>query len=579
MITKLILKNFRGVEYRELTFGPNGNELRGPNEIGKTTTSDAIAFAFHGSDSTGDKSVDHLIRQGADECEVIAQTGKATFIRKKKRGGTSKFELARDGFPTLTMTQTELVALLGSDLDLFISSYHLGYFMGLTPAKQMEVIGQAVRLDRKALIEKHLPHTPVPWRLLQLRSAKTDEAAVARERRLLANQVAEHQGQINEIQAQLAQIQSTQGGEALEVLEQRQNEMKAKIAVIDQYRDSLRVYNSDLAKYGPANLEYTNAQSRMAAIQNELLALGEGKVAVPVDFESANAYIQTLQSRLLPKPAMPSHIEISENNCTRCGTLITPKMREVFQENHDQAILAFNEEDRRVETHNAGIRSQIEEANARLAQAQASFQQIQSEESERQIARARLTDELNRLGRIGEPIAPTPPAKLAVAETREFLSAASDKLLALIGAKKLMATGTDALTERLTEANRKIKDLNLRISDLVAVEGLLKRLPEIEMNEVLSTLSMPGVDFKLVDNEPRVMVGGVPYKSLSRGRRLKTDFQWCEKLQSIMKNAPGFYFCDDADLVDHFGNIIPKRAQVFFARVKADLKDMEVLIL
>src|SRR5258708_1302189 len=94
MIQKIILMNFRG-HNRTLEFGPNINTLCGPNESGKSTIKEAIAFVFQGTDSAGLKSPDHLITKGEDAMEAMVVTKHAKITRRKLRGQTSaiKYEM------------------------------------------------------------------------------------------------------------------------------------------------------------------------------------------------------------------------------------------------------------------------------------------------------------------------------------------------------------------------------------------------------------------------------------------------------------------------------------------------------
>lgn len=88
--TKISIKNLFGISERELD--GRSVELIGGNGTGKTSVVDAIRYAL-----TNQSERDYVIRQGADEGEIIVETDTGLRIDRKKRAGMSDYKSIKDG--------------------------------------------------------------------------------------------------------------------------------------------------------------------------------------------------------------------------------------------------------------------------------------------------------------------------------------------------------------------------------------------------------------------------------------------------------------------------------------------------
>ncbi len=89
-ITKIKIKNLFGVTETEL----DGRcvEISGTNGTGKTSVIDAIKYAL-----TNDSDRDYIIKQGANEGEIIVETDTGLYIDRKKRTGKADYRSVKDG--------------------------------------------------------------------------------------------------------------------------------------------------------------------------------------------------------------------------------------------------------------------------------------------------------------------------------------------------------------------------------------------------------------------------------------------------------------------------------------------------
>lgn len=89
-ITKIKIKNLFGVTETEL----DGRcvEISGTNGTGKTSVIDAIKYAL-----TNDSDRDYIIKQGANEGEIIVETDAGLYIDRKKRTGKADYKSVKDG--------------------------------------------------------------------------------------------------------------------------------------------------------------------------------------------------------------------------------------------------------------------------------------------------------------------------------------------------------------------------------------------------------------------------------------------------------------------------------------------------
>lgn len=93
--TKIAIRNLFGITERDLD--GNSVELAGPKGAGKTSVLDAIRYAL-----TNRSDRDYIIRQGADEGEIIIETDTGLSINRKARTNKADAIKVRDGSLTHT---------------------------------------------------------------------------------------------------------------------------------------------------------------------------------------------------------------------------------------------------------------------------------------------------------------------------------------------------------------------------------------------------------------------------------------------------------------------------------------------
>lgn len=93
--TKIMIRNLFGISER--TLDGASVELAGPKGAGKTSVLDAIRFAL-----TNRSDRDYIIRQGADEGEIIIETDTGLHIDRKTRVNKADTVKVRDGSLTYT---------------------------------------------------------------------------------------------------------------------------------------------------------------------------------------------------------------------------------------------------------------------------------------------------------------------------------------------------------------------------------------------------------------------------------------------------------------------------------------------
>jgi DNA repair exonuclease SbcCD ATPase subunit len=581
MIKSIRLKNFRGIAEAFYEFGPAMNEIQGPNEIGKSTIDEAISFAFYGTDRAGNKNPDHLIQNGKTDTAVVIATGSAVFERKKKVGKTSTITLEQKGVPPITMNQSELLNLLGQDFNVFASAYRVGFFMSLPDGGKLEVINNILKVDRKSLLENHVSDPKkIPWRLVKLKSPRIDAEAVSRERRTLQNQLASAMGSMTELTAGDIQSRATVSDAEIAEKEAKLRPTQAKLELFSLYRREYGTYETQLARY---EVELKNFQQAAKDIERTKLEIQSLPPPPNMDLtweeqiKSHQAGIAEQRKKIAPAPTPPVSKNLPEGSCPTCGQVVPDKLKEQVAHDRDQALMAYNTLARQVADANtkyqgdiAHLEGLIDTIRQTAAQKKAAFESYNTKKKS-------LEETLARLQRAGEPVAPNKPQEPEhFSQESEYVKAASELQAAISGAK-LFIQQRENNRRRYDELTAQTNDLKQQIEPLEEVENVLKRLPEIEIQETKAKLAIPDVSVELVEGALDVRVNGVPYSSLSSGRAIKTDFKWAAKVQELMHNAPGFYFCDNVDLVDRFDGALPTHAQIFFARVKPELKELRVV--
>lgn len=587
MITKIAMKNFRGHPEVLLEFGPGVNLIRGKNEAGKTTVGHAIAFAFYGVDLNGIKNPDHLITFEQDSCEVSLLTDKAQFVRSKRRGNTSGIKFSKIGVPLIASNQTTLAERLGMSFDLFASCVHVGYFMkNLDQKRKMEVISQIIRMDRKEILLGLFHGMGGPAgsslpRCVRLEKPLQDATAVANERRVVQNQLSADQGALSQVEEQAREFQ--QGGLSADtaLLESQIHQLEARMELFRLYQQELSRYRllisrakeveeSNRRKLEEKQRLELELQAMEVAPDHELKVLEDRSVSVQLKIEEMKKKLKPLPA----EPVLPRSLE--EPTCTRCGQVIPEKLRDSVVQERENILNQYNKQAREVADYNQEVTRTIEhlqkEFDSLLTRKADLFRAKASWESKQSSLSQRLKDLVPQ-----EVSIPGAPAKPPGDEAE-----ISKKLHELHGTKQaaqMWASKKEILSQKRETLLRAIDQRASQVSLLKIWEDSLKKLPEAETRSVLAQLSMPGVEVGFSEEGLQFMDDRrVPYESLSTGRQMKMDLE-IAKLFQRYTGQPGFYFLDNADLMDEYEQYLPKDAQIFIAKVDPSVQSVQVVVM
>lgn len=586
MIKQIILLDFRG-HNRTLVFGPGLNRLRGPNESGKSTVKEAIAFAWYGTDSSGTKNPDHLISDGRDAAEVMLVTEHAKISRRKRRGQTSAIKIERHGFPPVTMNQTELNAVLKLSLESFMSCWNVGYFMSMQSTAQLAVLAELAKVDRRALLQSMLPSGTVIPAKIKLINPKIDADAMASERRQLQNMKASDVGALEQVKIQLSQL-ATGADVDIESYSQSLNSVNAKLEAWDFYKRALAKYQTDKMRWGESINRKGSCEAGLLAlrpVQTELIrAMEDTAEKNRRKIEDLRASIRTLTEKAKPLPPAPKkpdglYLE-ADAICDKCGQKIDVAHVKHIMAGYEKELLEYNKEAREVQTHNDRLKVAIQKGNDAIrdvdienTQLTAEIQKARASNRATEDRKVELERELADIGKIREPAAPAKPEGDETALRKDQLDLNTTLNLARRQSTQLQQLRTQ---QELLEAAVKTKDQQIMACG--ALEHSLKNLPAIEAKQLLETLHVEGVTVDLNEGNLVIMGGNIPYASLSSGRQMKVDLAFCMSLRNAGgAKAPSWVFADDSDLMDRFHQLLPYGVQVFSAEVDAELKEVQVI--
>lgn len=102
--TKIKIKNLFGIKEAELD--GRSVELTGSNGTGKTSVIDAIKYAL-----TNDSDREYIIRQGAEEGEIIVETDTGLSINRRKRTNKADYKSIKEGNNDVASPESMLRAL------------------------------------------------------------------------------------------------------------------------------------------------------------------------------------------------------------------------------------------------------------------------------------------------------------------------------------------------------------------------------------------------------------------------------------------------------------------------------------
>lgn len=567
----LNLENFRGMKSLEIQFHPSGNLVTGQNEVGKTTIREAICFAFTGTDSVGNRRPRHLITNGESGLKATLTTDKATFVRTLTDKGNGTLKLVRNGVPT-TLTQSQLEGMLGSS-DLFLSAFIPGYFLELPAEKQHAVLAEVQpKVDRLGLLESVSGLTLSP-------EEKIRYNPTARRPDVVATYVAQDR---REVEGAMDRLRGEQDSLLSVVIPEKPREPveRARLVLLSGLKQRWDRYTADLdraqeVEAQTARIRERNAEraKRRRALEGEQALLKE--ITPPKDpgFGANYDYLRTQLKTIPSKPALGTVVE--SDNCPTCGQTVGLKHREHVRSKNEEVMARWEKEQQEVLAHNQKINEQFEE----MRQSEAAFRsEVAKIEEENRKVRARkhaialelerLRDETPQEAQIlpehpGEDYNPEEYARCEQVVT-EYNRKVTEYEYA-IRQKERSAT-------RLSEISAQLEKLGSQVARLYHLEKALKALPA---EEAKHSVGFEVEDLEInVGEKVEVLVKGIPYPLLSRGRRAKTGIQICLKIGSMMKSPIRMVFLDDADLVDEIS--FPEGIQWFAAKVVPGQKEVAV---
>ena len=590
MIKELRFARFRGHDAK-YTFGPNLNIIKGPNEAGKSTIKEAIAFVWMGTDSDGTKNPDHLITVGQTAAQVAITTGRATFVRDKKVGATSSITRRIDGIPDVKLNQTELMAQVGISQEVFMSSWAVGYFMKLKSDAKLKVLGEIAKIDRRTLLSTIVDINHVPAQVKFI-NPKIDADAVAGLRRAEQNKRQALESQVQSLQAQLATIPT----EAKQ-LDPKDHEMK--IVLHETVLQDHSLYRQNITKWKAENDKRSTAATRLAELKTEIAKLDESVKQKKVEFASltdTRASLELKRQDLISKGdelkgkirqielSLPKKPSAQQGVCPCCGQQVHADHIDSLMRDYESDVSKYNEHSREVASHNEKINLSLQDLSKSLDVVVADLRTVGTKITETETLGKQMSQSLRRheeslehFRAIPTDLLPTP----AIPEGDEQKALAErDRLKAELHAYKMFETQKVQLDQQLAQAFEGIKKHLEAATTYAAVEAALLKLPELETQATLEKVNISGVHMSLVDGDLIVKnADGVDYRCLSDGRRMKTDIALCVAIKrAIGANAPDWIFVDNADLMDEEVSL-PEGVQVLVAKVDPTLTEVTVVSL
>ena len=215
-ITRMSMSGFKCFEDTATFDFGDTTFITASNGLGKSSIADAIAFAFVGTPFFGDKGLDRLHNNNADEMTVsvdfVDDNGEThNLTRTRKRDNTS---IAYDG---LNVRQSDLNSAFG-DKDIFLSILNPLYFINvlgdsgknllekmLPVASHEEVMAALSEYSREILADKSLlqPETFIKNRRAELKELENTLISYRGQKELLDYQREERTANIEKLQAEI----------------------------------------------------------------------------------------------------------------------------------------------------------------------------------------------------------------------------------------------------------------------------------------------------------------------------------------------------------------------------------------
>ena len=589
MIKQLEYTRFRGHEGK-YTFGPGRNYIKGPNESGKSTIKEAIAFTWMGTDSAGTKNPDHLITVNENTSEVRLTTPKSTIARRKKRGATAEIKIVREGIPDVKISQTDLMNQLGISHEVFMSSWSVGYFMNLKPDTRLKVLGEIARIDRKQLLSTLVDMNLVPGQL-KFTNPKIDADVVAGLRRTEQNKRQAQEAVLKTLQAQYNELPAS-------VNEVNQDDLNGHIALLDEQLQAHQIYKQQLPRWKAENEKRSTAAENVSKLEAQLAEVTAAYQSATLDISSIQAIKEkaegclrtdgaakeeALAGRKTVEMSLPAKPNIKSGVCPSCGTDVPEDRVEAMMKPYNEEVDKYNKHARAVADWNKKIEDRvlefdkaIESHKARIADCNMQIKNVEFKISTYKSDGIKLKTQIEQLSNIPQDLLPAP---VAPEGDEKELSHKRDTLKNELHTYNLFKTKKARLESDLKDTQQSIVAHTEKAQSYAIVETALLKLPELETEETLKKIAVPGVLMSLTEGELVVTdSSGVDYRCLSDGRRMKIDLALCLAIKKAEPRCPDWLFVDNADLMDE-DVFVPDGVQVFVAQVDPKVKEVQVVSL
>ena len=572
MINYVKMTNFRGVS-TELDFrdGPDKVasrvQLLGANGARKSTVREAVAFAFTGKDSTGASNPTHLISMGEDWCEVEVQTRKGATLRRTLTRRGPQLQLSLPGQEAVDYTQGKFEDLL-CPADVFLSVLVPGYLLSaMTKPRQAAVLSYMLPpVNRIAYME-----SSVGGPIMKLDYTKRPDVlqkSVAEMRNLLQHEISAKKGELKSLTER--HREAPQKPEAppelalYDILEGLQREWVLYDSLQAEYSKqmhALRLKREDNAR---VEMYRKMTEAELSALQEVPLPPAPPAFAIPEP----------------QPPAQPAlHPEEQRDRCPQCGQAVGLKHREMVRSQNAAIEEAFRVKQEAYLQAHADWLSQKRASDDEHRLYAEKVRNITAANQKVQMRRRELQMDLDKKFALHplpaeEPQPPKKPAEEFSQERYLEIRAIVQRYYRESGAYESYQRTSESSAQRIAELQSQIEAESERVEWYKAHEEALRVLPGYELTEQKAHLAMPhGFRIDVEDGIKLFDGSGCPYELLSRGQRMRADFEICLKVNSLLQRKVGMVFLDDFDLAD-WAPLLDEASpniQIFTAHVEKDM--------
>jgi predicted transcriptional regulator YdeE len=557
MIESLSYTNIRQGS-RTFRFGKE-NVIGGPNGIGKTTIGDALSFAFTGCDSTGKPLPVHMIQEGKDKMSVRVDTGKAVLERTLTEKKSSTIKFTRTDQPSITLTQTELAAMMCSR-DCFLAASVAGWFMAQSVETKSKVLSEFVPPVNKRELVERLIGGPIPQFLSDAMTftKKTDNII-----QRVAQIRLDVQRKADRISGELNQLSTVEKPEPTKDLPESMEELKSR-------RKAWDVYRADIAAWKLAWAQMSVYEQQVKELKSQIDAIVVPEEAVP---EDVNDQIDELRKQLTQLPARPAIMSLpSQEVCGTCGQTVGLKHRESMKERNDQLINEWKEATRLIAEKNAEIDEKVKALHVLKGEYHACY--VKKGNTRTKLFNQKRDLEI-KLAKMQPPAFPNdkiPPGTPDCEDVSE--EEYQDKTLEY---KRVLAWNA-VMADRKIQWDKAQVAIAVKNAELDKEAGIIGLIMKVEsalkhLDETVFRMNEPHYQLRdgyrlIVEDENITVVDqdSKTYSFMSTGERIRADAYICEKIANSLPRKVKYVFVDNRDLVS--GSLSLDVEQVFFTQVE-----------